>query len=60
MPLVSGARIVFTPDPNDSKTIADLIGHTKASMLCSTPTFLNGIVQTAKDDQLKSLRIAIV
>lgn len=60
MPLISWARIVFTPDPNDSKTIADLIGHTKSTFLCSTPTFLNGIVQIAKDDQLKSLRIAIV
>ena len=60
MPLISWTRIVFTPDPNDSKTIADLVGHTKASLLCSTPTFLNGIVQIAKGDQLKSLRIAIV
>ena len=60
MPLISWTRIVFTPDPNDSKTIADLVEHTKASLLCSTPTFLNGIVQIAKDDQLKSLRIAIV
>ena len=60
MPLISWARIVFTPDPNDSKTIADLIWHTKSTFLCSTPTFLNGIVQIAKDDQLKSLRIAIV
>ncbi len=60
MPLVSWARIVFTPDPNDSKTIADLVEHTKSTFLCSTPTFLNGIVQIAKDDQLKSLRIAIV
>ena len=60
MPLISWARIVFTPDPNDSKTIADLIWHTKSSFLASTPTFLNGVVQIAKDDQLKSLRIAIV
>jgi len=60
MPLISWARIVFTPDPNDSKTIADLVGHTKSTFLCSTPTFLNWIVQIAKDDQLKSLRIAIV
>ena len=60
MPLISWAKIVFTPDPNDSKTIADLIGHTKSTFLCSTPTFLNWIVQIAKDDQLKSLRIAIV
>lgn len=60
MPLISWTRIVFTPDPNDSKTIANLIEHTKSTFLASTPTFLNWIVQTAKDAQLKSLRIAIV
>jgi hypothetical protein len=24
--LITGVRIVFTPDPNDSKTIANLLG----------------------------------
>ena len=47
-------------DAFDSKTIANLIEHTKSTFLASTPTFLNWIVQTAKDTQLKSLRIAIV
>lgn len=60
IPLVTGVRIVFSPDPNDSKTIANLTEHTKATLIASTPTFLNGIVQVAKDDQLKSLRFAVV
>ena len=60
MPLISWARIVFTPDPNDSRTISNLIQHTKSSRLASTPTFLNGVVQSAKENQLDSLRLAIV
>ena len=60
IPLVTGVRVVFTPDPNDSKTIANLTEHTKTTFIASTPTFLNGIVQIAKDNQLKSLRFAVV
>ncbi len=60
IPLITGVRVVFTPDPNDSKTIANLVEHTKATLLASTPTFLNWVVQIAKDTQLKSLRFAVV
>ena len=60
IPLVTGVRIVFTPDPNDSKTIANLTEHTKTTLIASTPTFLNWIVQMAQDNQLKSLRFTVV
>lgn len=60
IPLITGVRVVFTPDPNDSKTIANLTEHTGATFIASTPTFLNGVVQIAKDNQLKSLRFAVV
>lgn len=60
IPLITGVRVVFTPDPNDSKTIANLTEHTKTTFIASTPTFLNGIVQVAKEDQLKTLRFTVV
>ena len=60
IPLITWVRIVFTPDPNDSKTIANLVEHTKTTFIASTPTFLNGVVQNAKEDQIKSLRFAVV
>ena len=60
IPLITWVRVVFTPDPNDSKTIANLVEHTKSTLLASTPTFLNWIVQIAKEKQLNSLRIAVV
>ncbi len=60
IPLITWVRIVFTPDPNDSKTIANLTEHTKTTFIASTPTFLNGVVQSAKENQLESLRFAVV
>lgn len=60
IPLITWVRIVFTPDPNDSKTIANLIEHTKTTFIASTPTFLNGIVQIATEKQLNSLRFVVV
>ena len=60
IPLITGVRVVLTPDPNDSKTIANLTEHTKATFIASTPTFLNGVIQMAGDSQLKSLRFAVV
>lgn len=60
VPLISWMRVVFTPDPNDSRSIANLISHTKSSLLASTPTFLRWIIQSAEKDQINSLRIAIV
>lgn len=60
LPLISGMRIVYTPDPNDGTSIAKLINHTKSTLLAATPTFLRRIIQSAKDNQLNSLLISIV
>ena len=60
VPLITWVRIAFSPNPNDSKTNSDLIYHTKSTVVASTPTFLNWIVQIAGDGQLESLRLAIV
>ena len=60
IPLITWVRVVFTPDPNDSKTISNLVEHTKSTLLASTPTFLNWVVQMARENQLNSLRIAVV
>jgi long-chain-fatty-acid--[acyl-carrier-protein] ligase len=59
LPLVSGMRVVQTPDPNDASLLANLVQHTKASLLTSTPTFLKGISAIARNDQLSSLHLAV-
>jgi len=41
-------RVVYTPDPNDAKTILEIIKHTKPTAITSTPTFLKMILAIAK------------
>jgi long-chain-fatty-acid--[acyl-carrier-protein] ligase len=60
VPLISGVRVVYTPDPNDSSLLANLIEHTKTTLLTATPTFLKGICAVAKKEQLSTLRLAVV
>jgi long-chain-fatty-acid--[acyl-carrier-protein] ligase len=60
LPLISGIRVVYAPDPNDASMLVHLIPHTGVTLLTSTPTFLKGIFTIARNDQLSSLRFAVV
>jgi len=60
LPLCSGLRTVFYPNPTESAALARLIPAYQASILFATPTFLGGIVRIAEDEQLRSLRLAVV
>jgi acyl-coenzyme A synthetase/AMP-(fatty) acid ligase len=41
-------RVVYTPDPNDAKTILEVIKNSKITSLTATPTFLKMIMSLAK------------
>lgn len=60
MPLISGLRVVYTPDPNDAKTIIENIKHTQITAITSTPTFLKMILSLAKQQDLQTLRYVVV
>lgn len=60
MPLISGLRAAYTPDPSDAKTISNLIAHTKATTLTATPTFLKMILASSSSETLKTLRYGVV
>jgi len=60
MPLISGVRVAYTPDPNDAKTILEVIKNTKTTALTATPTFLKMVMNLANWDDLKSIRYAVV
>jgi long-chain-fatty-acid--[acyl-carrier-protein] ligase len=60
MPLISWLRVTYIPDPNDSKTIANLIKHTQTTAVTATPTFLKMILSVASKDLLSSLNYAVV
>jgi acyl-coenzyme A synthetase/AMP-(fatty) acid ligase len=44
MPLLTGLQVVYTPDPNDAKTILNIIKHTQVTTITATPTFLKMIM----------------
>ncbi|MDD3302773.1 MAG: AMP-binding protein [Candidatus Gracilibacteria bacterium] len=60
MPIITGLRVVYTPDPNDAKTILEIIKYTKVTAITSTPTFLKMIMSLAKNDDLVNLRYVVV
>ena len=59
MPLVSGAKIAYTPDPTDSREVLKILLHTRANLLLGTPTFLKMLLSVASGNDLKEVRIAI-
>ena len=60
MPLITWLQVVYTPDPNDAKTILNIIKHTKVSVITATPTFLKMIMFLASKDDLKNIKYAVV
>lgn len=60
MPLISGLRVVYTPNPSDSKTIANIIDHCSVTALTATPTFLKMILAVSTKESLQTLRYGVV
>ena len=59
MPLLSGMRTVLYPSPLHYKQVPELIGKTKATVLFSTDTFLQGYARAAAPEDLKTIRYVI-
>ncbi|MCF8372518.1 MAG: AMP-binding protein [Bacteroidales bacterium] len=59
LPLVAGIKVAYTPDPKNSREIARVLTHTKASVLLATPTFLKLIMSVAADEDFNSVRLAV-
>ncbi|MBT4445435.1 MAG: AMP-binding protein [Waddliaceae bacterium] len=59
MPLISGLKVAFFPDPTDSFAMANGIQRWKATVVCSAPTFLKGLLHSGTPEQLATLRYII-
>ena len=55
-PLLSGIKVAFYPDPTDNFALAEGIDRWKITIFCSAPSFLKGLFQAAKKEQLASVR----
>jgi acyl-[acyl-carrier-protein]-phospholipid O-acyltransferase/long-chain-fatty-acid--[acyl-carrier-protein] ligase len=59
MPLLNGLKVVLYPSPLHYKQVPKLIGATKATVLFSTDTFLQGYARAADSGDLESIRYVI-
>jgi acyl-[acyl-carrier-protein]-phospholipid O-acyltransferase/long-chain-fatty-acid--[acyl-carrier-protein] ligase len=60
LPLLGGFGAVYHPNPTDAKTIGELAGRHRATVLISTPTFCGAYIRKCTRDQFAHLRYAIV
>lgn len=59
-PVLSGLRAIFQPQLLDFKGHSALMARYQATLLCTTPTFLRILLDTASQEEKKSIRLAIV
>jgi len=59
LPILSGIKVAYFPDPTDSYSLATGIERWQITIICSAPSFLKGLLQAAKQDQLKSIRFFV-
>jgi len=59
LPLITGVKVCYSPDPAANREILKIMIHNKASMLLSTPTFLKMILSIATKEDLCNLNYAI-
>ena len=60
LPLMTGLKAAYYPNPLESRKIVQGISGWKPSIICGTPTFVSGIFKAAESHQLQSLRLILV
>jgi acyl-[acyl-carrier-protein]-phospholipid O-acyltransferase/long-chain-fatty-acid--[acyl-carrier-protein] ligase len=60
LPLLSGIRAVYHPNPMDAATIGELIQKERITLMMSTPTFLLGYIRKCSKEQFATLRYIVV
>ena len=58
-PLLRGSSVAYHPNPMDAKTVGELAGEYRATMLISTPTFFGSYLRRCTKEQFAHLRYAI-
>ncbi len=59
LPLLVGLRVLYAPDPTDSRGMARDIAAWKPTLLACAPSFMTALFRVAELDQLKSLRLIV-
>jgi acyl-CoA synthetase (AMP-forming)/AMP-acid ligase II/1-acyl-sn-glycerol-3-phosphate acyltransferase/acyl carrier protein len=59
LPLITGLRVAYYPNPNESRRIAKAIGSWGATIAAGTPTFLRSVLKAGATDQFDTLRALV-
>jgi long-chain-fatty-acid--[acyl-carrier-protein] ligase len=59
LPLVTGLRVAYHPNPNESRKIARSIAKWSATVMAGTPTFLRSILKAGAPDDYETIRTLI-
>jgi len=59
LPIFHGIKAVLYPSPLHYRSVARLIGETKATILIATDTFLQGYARAARPEDLATIRFAV-
>ena len=59
LPLISGVKVAYTPDPTDSREVLKILKHTKANTILGTPTFLKMLLSVSVYKDFKNVNLAI-
>ena len=57
LPLVTGLKVAYAPDPTDSHGMASDIIHWQPSIFICAPSFIKALFRAAKPEQLSSIRL---
>ncbi|MFO0004809.1 MAG: AMP-binding protein, partial [bacterium] len=59
LPLMTGLKVAYHPNPNESRKIAKAICAWGATIAAGTPTFLRSILSSGEATQFKTLRALV-
>ncbi len=59
LPLITGVKVAYTPNPTNLGEVVEAIRHNKANNIMVTPTLLKMIMAKSKDEDLQSVELVI-
>lgn len=59
LPLLTGVKAAYTPNPTNIKEVIDVLKHTKANNIMVTPTLLKMIMSRSSKEDLASVELVI-
>ena len=59
LPLITGVKVAYTPNPTNFGEVLDALKNTKANNIMATPTFLKMLMAKAEPDDMASVELVI-